>query len=104
VKKPIIIKIGPYSYSLSFKKKIVDEGEVCLGLTHHYPQKIEVQKNLAPDLTKVVVLHEILHCCMWAAHMPNIDSELEEELVDRLAPILLELLRQNPELRDILEV
>ena len=76
----------------------VHEGTVVslLGSTHVDDQSIKIEVNVGPDIQRKTLLHESLHA-MFAltAAGADLDDAAEERIVKRLAPVLLQFLRDN---------
>ena len=102
VKIPKKVRIGPHSYEISH--------DAVAGLILQYGDnhgecdpdhlKIRLDENLPHTQLAETLLHEILHCC-WSQTALKIDestSELEEQVVASLSPLLLGVLRSNPKL------
>jgi hypothetical protein len=60
---------------------------------------IEVWEGLAPQIKAEVLLHEILHAACIAGNT-GLEGDAEERVVTGLAPVLLMMLRDNPNLFD----
>lgn len=110
---PKTVKVGPYRYSISvdkdfnyqndFDKKSTDDGYM-FGGTNHPTQSIVLDGRVGPDLQGETLLHEVIHCCLFALGSPDWSDEddLEERICMSLSPILFDTLRSNPELVDYL--
>jgi hypothetical protein len=90
---PKSIRIGPYTYSVSFKKRVTTKdhyGEILFK-----PQTITIKEGLSDERTLTVLVHEILH---------GIDEvigvELSENQVTYLANALVALWHDNREAFD----
>lgn len=60
---------------------------------------IYVEARLRPHAAREVLLHEALHACWVASNLHRTSAApREEQVVGSLAPILLEVLRNNPAL------
>lgn len=105
---PNLIWIGaiPIDVELLFgdrETKIATE-EGLLGRFHHPHQVIQLNPDQGPGRLKETLVHEILHGVVRHCGYNDVISngsgqpETEEQLVDRLAPVLLDLLRSNPAL------
>lgn len=81
-----------------------EEAIDLLGLTNSDEQIILIESVAAgPDTQAVTVLHEVLHAVASQAGMRDTLTEaLEESTVKRLAPLLLQVLRDNPKLIEYL--
>lgn len=60
---------------------------------------IKVSWNLKDDMKNIVILHEILHALVsqtgLADDFSKVSDDFEEKIVDRLAPILYSVLKNN---------
>jgi hypothetical protein len=93
---PSKVLVAPFAYMLKFVSGLPDAGN-C-DADH---ERILIQEGMASGATRDTVLHELIHACFgqgWMIRLKNIDKDLEEELVEALAPRLLALLRDNPKL------
>lgn len=102
---PSTIKVGPFRYKVvATKEAIAQERYSCedstrLGSTHFHTGQILVDPDLFPDQFAETLTHESLHAMMRTAAMETDDEKFSpEEIASRLAPILLSVLRDNPEL------
>ena len=89
---PNSIKVGPLTYPVRWKRWKKKTGK-C-GETHLVKQTIAVREGLSLDRMSDTLLHEALHCML--AQM-GYENDNEEWVVTALAPLLLQLLRDNPE-------
>lgn len=100
MEKKIDIQVGPYIYQLVRSKQKLRDNEIhsdstmLYGLTVHDRQKIYVDETVGKDIRQDTELHELLHCCFFAA---GITTANEEEIVRPLATILLDTMRRNKE-------
>lgn len=65
-----------------------------VGRTIPGEQRLLIADGQAPAQERDTVLHEVLHGCI---RIVKSDAE-DEEIVGTLAPVLLDVLRKNPEL------
>lgn len=69
-----------------------------LGVCHSDTQTITIAEYQGPDRFRETFLHEHLHAMMDAAGLRDtIDLTQDESIAKRLAPIMLQFLRYNPE-------
>lgn len=107
IEPPESLKIGPYTYKLFMAvPPFPDPEDSCeedVGKTYHHKQTIYVDCSQASDMMADTVLHEVLHC-LWGLTSLSIEwSEKKEERYTRLlSPILLDVMRSNPQLVDYL--
>lgn len=100
---PHTIKIGPHVYTVV--RKMVEEMPDALGDTDFDKNEIRIRKNLRKTKQAEVLLHELLHCCTYPSFTgayendPKLDAE---EFVNAVAPVLLQVLKDNPKLVEYL--
>lgn len=92
------IKIGPIDYTIEKKTvaqfKKLQGLDDYIGLADHRNQKILVLDGMAPDLTTLVLTHEIIHA---VASVYGIDNLQENEAsVHSMAVAIVELMKNNP--------
>jgi len=92
--RPAHLKVGPIRYKLAMRADMeLDEKE---GMLDEARQTLHISAGLGADIERETTLHEALHAALaQTAFRHNLESE--EELVSSLAPILLSLLRDNPD-------
>lgn len=97
---PTSVKVGAHVYNV-FRKSAVELGEDNLGHCDSAALQIWVKKRLRISKAQEILLHEILHAITLQAlgcERPYTD----EEFITVIAPILLQVLRENPELLEYL--
>ena len=68
-----------------------------LGMTDNDMQEVFLYTEQGPDKMRETFLHEHLHAMLTLAGISDqADAEVEERIVKRLAPIMLQFLRDNP--------
>jgi hypothetical protein len=104
VKLPRRIHVGPHIYSVvcdaaAMAAECRDAGEDLVGRCSHRTLTIHIEPDQARSQMRDTLLHEVLHA---VANMTALDgewgAEREEEVILRLAPALLDVLRRNPRL------
>lgn len=89
---PERVKIGPYHYEVQIEDTpfVADDGQsVLCGEARHNDGRIRVLRG-SPDRMFVTFWHEILHGCDDMA-----GTELTEDQVNRLAPVIAGVLLDN---------
>lgn len=84
------IQIGPISY----KVVETDIPSIC-GDINTVKCCIRLNKAMKPDIRKVTLWHEVIHGILYAAGQTDHD----EVLTDAIAHGIVQVLRDNPELR-----
>lgn len=102
MKPPTSVLVGPHRYKLTFNDSRVvrmsDDTDSSFGETDHKHATITIDPNQSPSMLRDTVLHEILHACMnliGVQEDAGVDRETEERIVLRLAPVLLQVVRQQ---------
>lgn len=91
------MKIGATVYPFVFRKLINGDSNI-LGHIGFKEQTVQVRKGMGADITRLTIVHETLHGMMFAiGHDDN-----DEKVVNRLAHVMLEWVRDNPELLEYL--
>ena len=105
MKAPKKIQIGPYNFEVSIDRAAMNDAKVesenidAIGLCFPSQQILFVDPELAPDITKETLLHEVLHGIFYTASLGNAFSQdQEEQIVSGFSVTLLDTLRRNPEL------
>lgn len=94
---PKRVKVGLHLYRLRSVKNITDSSGWLYGRTDRKKTLIEVDPTVSPSQLRDTILHEILHAII--GDQPIALAEDQEELVIRgITPVLLAVLRENPEL------
>lgn len=99
---PGSIQVGPYRYTLTCSQAAIDRGSVslqsrCAGYTQHHTLTMALEPELAPDYAAETVLHEVLHAVNHVMGLGE-GKYSDEEFCKRVAPMLLDTLRRNPQL------
>ncbi len=101
---PRFINIGPHRYRLVVDRAAVDRvsvegGERVVGACDTTRLTIVVDPDIAPSQVAETVVHEILHGAMSLIGAgEDVTTDVEERIVLRLAPVLLQIVRSNPHL------
>lgn len=104
MKPPKTVTVGPYTYRISTTKAdwtkygpkkpkthwALTNHEAGVILLHPYPGN--------PALTRVNLLHEVMHGCAYATGQLDVGACSEETWVTSTAPMLLDVLRTSPRL------
>jgi hypothetical protein len=85
------IQIGPISYQVVE----TDIPSIC-GDINTVECQIRLNKALRPDIRQVTLWHEVVHGILFAAGQTDHD----EVLTDAIAHGIVQVLRDNPKLRD----
>ena len=95
MRMPLSIKVGPHVYQVL--RKTAKELPDALGICNFNSLEIWIRCRLRGSKAKEILLHEILH----ATTHPSFNGEEktdDESLVNAVAPVLLQVLQDNPEL------
>lgn len=97
MKLPTSVQIGHLRVSVSPMSDRGTSRKHAVGWYDDERAEIEVLDTLAPQLKAEILLHEMLHCACLVANT-GLDGDEEERVVAGLAPVLLMMLRDNPDL------
>lgn len=91
--KPSSLQVGPFRYGIWWDQEMKRDLGTC---DHNHLQiKIAAQPK---DNERETLLHEALHAVLDSINVRDMLSpKQEEQLVSRLSPPLLDMLRRNPE-------
>lgn len=101
---PTTVKIGPHFVPV----RVGPSTSENFGEYVYDPATIVIREGMSATITAEVLLHEILHSLWDGAQMRRLcegaeDSALlEETLITVLSPLLLQVLRDNPEVVKVL--
>lgn len=101
---PSPIKVGPYEYTIHFRPERAMDLFGYLAITFTTKQVILVSAGMAGGHLRETVLHEIMHTCQNIKDRMGVDgldsdgTMTADEFIERTAPELLEVLKDNPEL------
>lgn len=93
MKPPPRIFVGPHTYEVVYASGMTD-----FGNTNTRTQRILLADDQSPGALRDTVLHEVLHCVVDLAGFSQEWEDKEEGIVNRLTPVLLQVLRGNPKL------
>lgn len=91
------VNIGGVEWQIIFcdRKELDDDLGQCLS----DELVIKVAWDLGKEMTNIVIVHEILHALVsqtaLADEFSKVSDDFEEKIVDRLAPILYSVLKNN---------
>jgi hypothetical protein len=107
MKPPKTIKVGSRIYKVSARRRDLHrtQSEIqqsVLGATMNHRLKIHLDKKAAAGVVQETLLHEVLHAVTEFTGLDDNLGESEEDFVNRLSPVLLQVLRDNPELVEYL--
>lgn len=103
-KPPATILIGHAYFDIAFDPHLNEDSD-AVGLTGPETQRILLDPKLGPDVERETVLHEALHGIYFQAGLrlePWSKDKVEEKIIWSMAPKILELLKDNPELVEYL--
>jgi hypothetical protein len=95
VKIPQTVKVGPHVYSILRKPSTQMKGD--LGVCSFDQLEIWVKARMRKTKAQEVLLHEVLHATTHPSFNGNKKMD-DESFVNAVAPVLLQVLNDNPEL------
>ena len=96
---PRTIKVGPHTYTVV--RKTAEEMPDSLGSCEFDDLQIWIRKRLRTSKAKEILLHEVLHACTHPTMNCSGDHS-DEDFVAAVAPVLLEVMLENPKLVEYL--
>jgi hypothetical protein len=94
---PKSIKVGPFNISVIERDL---EEAMAFGMFYATKQQISLHKNIDIQVKREALFHEFLHV-VW--FMSGLDGrELGEDYIKSISPIILDAMRENPELMEFL--
>ena len=98
MKIPKTVKIGPHTYEIKFEEKMSNNHD-SLGLSVHEHGLIKLDPDMTQTQIEDTFLHEVLHCMNQQTEVfKGEDKDAKEDSVKRLAPLLLQFIKDNPEI------
>lgn len=98
---PNAATVGPHRYRIEAVDGILrDAGARGETFSDRLHIRVDSQ-NLAPTVEREVLVHELLHAIIASTPVRGVctlNDEDEERFISALAPALLELLRENPDI------
>lgn len=110
MRPPTTVNVGPSRYRVEFDYEALAQHEheqrlgPIDGFCWYSACRIVLKPGLARDREAVTVVHEVLHAMLDTAGLGEdlqavpYPGDLEEAVINRLAPVLLDVLRRNPRL------
>lgn len=101
---PKTVFAGPFVFNIRseagpFMAAEESEKTRLYGRTDYISGTIDIRPAVALSFTQETLMHEALHAAFFAARL---NPQNEEEVVNSLSPVLLDLLRRNPDLLNYL--
>jgi len=94
---PKSVTIGPHKYTILRCPKVVDQGRDLNGECDPDELVIRLRKYMRRSMSREILLHEVMHALAANGGSP-IPDKMEEKFVTVMAPALLQVLRDNPDL------
>ena len=96
---PVSIKVGPHTYSVI--RKPAAQMEDSLGYCDFTTLQIWIRQRMKKSKSREILLHETLHACTHPTLNCG-DKMDDEDFVNAIAPVLLQVLQDNPKLLEYL--
>jgi len=93
------IRIGGLDYEIKVVEDLRDGDKSLWGWVKHKPCEIYLDKDLGPQQRWVTEWHEVVHLILTQTGYT--EDEHREDLVDALAHGIVQVLRDNPKLREV---
>ena len=104
MKPPAKVKVGPHTYTVVVDRSAIDRlsvegGDRRLGECDAQRLTITVDPDQAPSQLADTLVHELLHACFdLIGAGEDVTGDVEERLVRRLAPVVVQVVADNPRL------
>ena len=86
--------VGAFKYKIIESDKMSDNGTIdCEKLN------IFIESSMNKQVKRQTLWHELMHAIMYEFGLPQ--SEHDEKLIDNIAHGVMQILRDNPELRKL---
>ena len=105
---PNEVKVGPYLYKMlpaefaprDIDRKVAADSGYSYGYIHYPKRLIVITDNDDEISAKVTVLHEVLHavCNLSRESCTTEEDQITEEFICQVSPMLLAVMRDNPDL------
>lgn len=106
---PSTVVIGPYVFAVEVDadahlRAEEEEDTRLYGRSAYAKAVININPHISEQLRRVTLLHEVLHTINFAHALGSMfeDERVEEWYISRLAPALLQVLRDNDDLLEML--
>ena len=98
------INAGWRSFRVDIRKVIKEDGQKCYGLTDFDEGVVSLARNMAPELARETLLHEITHIVLELCGLggENIEGHTNEEVTTLVSRSYLLLMNLNPKLFEII--
>ena len=93
---PKTVRVGPHTYSVVRKAASGELGSCDCNLL-----QICVRAKLRKSKARETLVHELLHACTHPSFLGN-EKLTDEDFVTAVAPVLLQVLQDNPKLLEYL--
>lgn len=102
MKRPDLIWVGALPYAVTYDHDAIriaaaNMQKDIVGHSQHHTLQITVDNDVAEQVIRDTLLHEVLHCIWNDAGMVALEMT-EEGIISCLTPRLVSVLRVNPEL------
>ncbi len=94
---PNKVKIGPFKYTIKYEKN-EDFTNKLYGDSSATDHVIRISPDMTLDREQVIVIHELLHMVLELVRVPGVGRDQEEHLCTHAAPIIYQVLQDNPAL------
>ena len=100
--KSLKVKVGHVRVSIKWEEGLSRLCQVT-GVSGTDLQDVRIDDDLGPDVERETVLHELLHHAFTQTVLEKMfTDEQEEQIIWGLSPLILQMWRENPKLRDYL--
>lgn len=94
-KRPSKVKVGPFDVSIVFGGSHMEHSDSS-GLFEGRKLRITVDKDVTPDVQRHILIHEIMHACIFVTDEP--EQKDEESYIRCISGVFYGVLKENPQL------
>lgn len=100
---PKTLRIGPFNYKIDTTKQAIEAFERDIssrlyGAQHSGRLILAIRPGMPREVEQETLTHEMLHSLFSLAGLLDDNEDAEEDIINRLAPLLLGAIKQNPQL------
>lgn len=93
---PKTVKASPHTYTVVRPWKVMCDGVEVDGLCEATELKLSIRRGLKRNWAQEKLTHELAHVALDG--IEGVTDEIEEKVVTYMAPRLLQIIKDNPEL------
>lgn len=91
------VLVNGATFGIVYRRSLVEEGDVCDGVLRYDAREIDLRANMHPDAELETLWHEVIHAAMYQTGYDS--EEQDEHLIPMLAKTIVQVLKDNPRMR-----